>query len=142
MTTPNPVKVISALKVLAEKKIEAVEKFLIDHPAELNTEHAARLKKLYSALEDQCERMELKWETIFTDFSGEDSEYDTLEKSVSDVKVHVKRVLAAADLHVKEKSTNQSPTSGAEAEKHSWKPQVQYKPEELVLSLKPTSLDA
>jgi hypothetical protein len=110
---PNPTKVISALKVLSEKKIEAVKKFLIDHPAELNTEQAARLKKLYSALEDQWDRMELKWETILTDFTGEDSEYATLEKSVSAVEVHVKRVLAAADLHVKEKATNQSPTSSA-----------------------------
>ena len=142
MTTTNPARSISKLKSLAEKKSTAVDEFLAAHPNELNTENAARLKKLTTALEEQWVRMERKWEDLATDFAGEDSEYNALDQSVSEVEAHVKRILTAAELHIKQKSTNQPPTSGAEVEKHSWKPQVQYKPEELVLSLKPTSLDA
>ena len=142
MTTTNPARSINKLKSLTEKKITAVDEFLAAHPNELNTEEAAKLKKLITALEEQWQRMERKWEDLAVDFAGEDSDYNALEQSVSEVEAHVKRILTAAELHIKQKSTNQPPTSGAEVEKHSWKPQVQYKPEELVLSLKPTSLDA
>ena len=142
MTTTNPARSINKLKSLAEKKITAVDEFLAAHPNELNTEEAAKLKKLITALEEQWQRMERKWEDLAVDFAGEESEYTALDQSVSEVEAHQKRILIAAELHIKEKSTNQPPTSGDEVEKHSWKPQVQYKPEELVLSLKPTSLDA
>ena len=142
MTTTNPARSINKLKSLAEKKITAIDEFLAAHPNELNTEEAAKLKKLITALEEQWQRMERKWEDLAVDFAGEESEYTALDQSVSEVEANQKRILIAAELHIKEKSTNQPPTSGDEVEKHSWKPQVQYKPEELVLSLKPTSLDA
>ena len=124
MTTTNPARSISKLKSLAEKKSTAVDEFLAAHPNELNTEEAAKLKKLITALEEQWQRMERKWEDLAVDFAGEDSDYNALEQSVSEVEAHVKRILTAAELHIKQKSTNQPPTSGAEVEKHSWKPQV------------------
>ena len=126
--TTNPARSINKLKSLTEEKITAVDEFGAAHPNELNTEEAAKLKKLITALEEQWERMERKWEDLATDFAGEDSDYTALDQSVSDVEVLVKRVLTAAELHIKQKSTNQPPTSGAEVEKHSWKPQAQYKP--------------
>ena len=73
MTTTNPTRSINKLKSLAEKKITAVDEFLAAHPNELNTEDAARLKKLTTALEEQWVRMERKWEDLATDFAGEDS---------------------------------------------------------------------